>query len=102
MKNTAVHVYRAVQELLNNAFKHSGADKVNMTLIYGHPELIIRYRDNGVGFDMEEQNSDGAGLDSIRFRMELLKAKWEMSSGPGNGVTCNIRIPIDEEKSTDY
>lgn len=90
----AVYVYRTVQELLNNALKHSEADRVSLTLIYGHPDLIIRYKDNGIGFDLDLVEAGGSGLDSIKFRMELLRAVWKISSSPGKGVICNIRIPL--------
>jgi len=87
-------VYRTVQELLNNALKHSGADRVTLTLIHGYPDLIIRYKDNGIGFDPDLVEAGASGLDSIKFRMELLRADWEFNSSVGNGVICNVRIPL--------
>ncbi len=92
--DATINVYRVVQELLSNAYKHSKAECISIVLIYGHPELIIRYKDNGVGYDPETGNTKGLGMESMRFRLELLNAGWDIQSRLNAGVTCKIRIPV--------
>lgn len=88
-----IHAYRIVQELLNNAIKHSGAEKLYVAILYSHPELLIKYSDDGIGYDPKLSRDKGLGLESIRFRMDYLKAEYLNYSTDG-GVELSIRIPI--------
>ena len=85
-----INVFRIVQELLQNAMKHSGATNVWLQFRYHENILVITYKDNGVGFDTSLVH-DGNGLLNIRNRVMLLKGGINQNSGP-EGTEFNMRI----------
>lgn len=75
-----INFFRIVQELLQNAVKHSKASCVWLGLGYGHERLILSYRDDGAGYDTSLA-STGNGLLNIRNRVTLLKGEIHVESG---------------------
>lgn len=97
-------LYRIVQELLNNANKHSRATRVTITL-KDHGETIhFSYKDNGVGMDLS--HSEGSfkhmGLAGIQNRVLSLDGKAKMESAPEQGVQVDIYIPTTTMQAGDY
>ena len=88
-----LHVYRIIQELLNNAIKHSDADEVDIQLTQQNKELFVKVEDNGKGFD-EEKVKKGLGLENIKSRVNMLNGELEWDSGPGMGTSVMINIPV--------
>ena len=72
----ATHIYRIVQELLQNAVKHSQAKNVLIQFIVNKKNgLTIMYEDDGIGFDYEKAYKDnGLGLINIENRIKLIDA----------------------------
>lgn len=93
--STEVVIYRIVQELLNNAVKHSGATAI-LVQIMRHDEerLNITVEDNGKGFDPEKVGPHSAGLRNIASRVKYLNGKMDIQSGPGNGTSIYIECEI--------
>jgi two-component system, NarL family, sensor histidine kinase ComP len=89
-------VYRIVQELLNNALKHSQASHIRLILEAQNEEIQLHYVDNGIGIDMEKLNHcDGKlGLFGIRERVQGLAGTCEMTSQLGKGLDIRITIPL--------
>jgi signal transduction histidine kinase len=87
-------VYRIVQELLNNAVKHSGATSILAQVIRNDQNLSITIEDNGKGFD-KEIVMQGAGLKNIRSRVDYLKGQLDIQSSPGKGTSVHIDCIID-------
>lgn len=86
---TEVVVYRIVQELLNNAVKHSGASTILAQVMRQDNNLTITVEDNGKGFD-KETVLQGAGLKNIRSRVDYLKGQLDIQSEPGKGTSVHI------------
>jgi signal transduction histidine kinase len=86
-------VYRVIQELLNNTFKHADASHVNLSLQFDKKNLQLVYQDNGRGFDQQHIRK-GIGLDSIQSRIKFHKGTLKIESEPGKGSTTLISIPI--------
>lgn len=86
---TEVVVYRIVQELLNNAVKHSGATTILAQVMRQENNLTITVEDNGKGFDTGAV-SQGAGLKNIRSRVDYLKGQLDIQSVPGKGTSVHI------------
>jgi signal transduction histidine kinase len=87
-------LYRIVQELVNNAIKHSGASDMKITLKQTAHYIQLGVRDNGCGFDVQEPGKAGIGLKSIEARKEMLKADMQIQSVPGEGTYIIIRLPL--------
>ncbi|MBW8350042.1 PAS domain-containing sensor histidine kinase [Bacillus sp. IITD106] len=89
-----IGIYRIVQELLNNAAKHSNATSLNFCLIKDGPLKII-YSDNGEGFDTSKLNPsfNNMGLTSMRQRVQSLNGCIEFHSQLNQGLKVLIEFP---------
>lgn len=97
-KTRELMIFRIVQELLNNAIKHSQASQISVTLKSDH-KLAVIVQDDGVGFDPEAfkkdtQSGKGLGLFNIENRARLLGAKLEYGKQSKKGSTTIITLPI--------
>ena len=90
-----MHVYRIVQELLTNANKHAGHADIRLTFALVEKKLLLFYKDNGPGFDSENENPRFFGLSIISERVKLLGGNAILISSPGNGTSWDISIPIN-------
>ena len=86
-------IYRVVQELLNNTFKHAEADQVILTLHFDKKNFYLVYEDDGRGFDLQNIRK-GIGLDSIQSRIKFHQGTLEIKSELGKGSITRISIPI--------
>ena len=87
-----LHIYRVIQELLNNTLKYAKAKKVDITFDTIGDELIMTYQDDGVGFDTNKL-SEGLGLGNIKTRIRLLDGDINWDSTPSEGVTVLSKFP---------
>src|SRR5665648_398036 len=89
-------LYRMVQELLTNAAKHSKATEVNITLANSNGILILNYRDNGIGIDLQNLQSsyNHMGLSGIKERVSSLEGKTSYYSSLGKGFEVSIVVAI--------
>jgi len=88
---TRRNFYLIFKEALNNLVKYSHATSASISLTYEDNLIIMRIRDNGVGFDTG-QMSMGNGLLNMRSRAEEMKAKLNIESEPGNGTQIELRL----------
>ncbi|EDP97658.1 hypothetical protein KAOT1_20887 [Kordia algicida OT-1] len=91
--STEIHLYRIVQELLNNIIKHAKATEVTIQILKREKDLNIMVTDNGVGFDPQKNQFEGMGLKSIKARVGEMKGYYLVDSSKGNGTTTTIEIP---------
>jgi PAS domain S-box-containing protein len=92
--DTAVCLYRIAQEALRNVSRHSGAGRVEVTLIGGEQEVVLRIRDEGKGFDAQRTRSQGGlGLASMEERARLVEADLVIDSELGKGTTVIVVAP---------
>jgi signal transduction histidine kinase len=88
-------IFRIIQELINNCMKHSGASQV-LVEIKKAGSISIMVKDNGIGFaipDGEEGKPHGAGLSSIRNRVNLYNGSMHIDTGPVKGTIVHIQLP---------
>lgn len=87
-----LQLYRVIQELLNNAIKYSKASQVSFQLSYTNNRALLRYSDDGIGFDQEQIASaqKGIGLKSMEQRIKMLKGDMEIQTKPGSGLQITI------------
>ncbi|MFK7693755.1 sensor histidine kinase [Paenibacillus sp. HJGM_3] len=101
---TKRHLFRIVQELINNAKKHSQASHIRMVMRTTKGELHLDYEDDGVGFDerqisLPEVGSSGIGIAQMKSRVLFLNGRFEMTSGKGNGYKFQAIFPLKEGRS---
>jgi two-component system, NarL family, sensor kinase len=97
-KNRSLMIFRIVQELLNNAIKHSKAEEIQVTLHFAD-KLSVIVQDNGVGFDAnaimnDKQSGKGLGLFNIENRARLLGGKISYSNVKPTGSKTSVSIPL--------
>ncbi|MCS3795680.1 7TM diverse intracellular signaling domain-containing protein [Niastella sp. OAS944] len=95
MENTKqAIVIRILQEITQNIIKHARATVVNASIIFTTTQIILKIRDNGIGFDMSSTYPDSNGLKNITNRCLLLNATCFIDTGIGKGTEIAISIPI--------
>lgn len=95
--SATIHLFRVVQEAANNTLKHAEAGQIEITLRKAKGELVLIYRDNGVGFSVQESKSEQYGLKNMRARMEEIGGQVKIESAPGAGVSITAVLPISSE-----
>jgi signal transduction histidine kinase len=93
----AIHVYRIIQEALNNVIKHSGASQAWVRLRYFDAELQLEVEDRGSGFDSVAPHR-GIGLVAMRERAVLLGGRIEFLHPPMGGTLLRLNVPVDQER----
>jgi PAS domain S-box-containing protein len=96
--SVGLQVYLVMREALTNAVRHSGCERVMMSLEIRDRELAGAVEDDGGGFDPEAARkaslSGGVGLRSMRERAEMLGGSLCVDSAPGAGTKVELRVPI--------
>jgi len=95
--DVAVHLYRILQEALNNVALHSKSALVTVRLRFRENALVLEVQDEGVGFRGLKQRrgpSKGMGLTSMRERAELLKGQIEFLEH-GGGALVRLTVPLE-------
>lgn len=88
-----IMLFRAVQELLGNAARHSQGTFVKVNLDLGEDRIRVSVDDNGRGFDPESvQQGSSLGLKLIRERAEMLGGSFEIDSAPGKGTRVSFTV----------
>ncbi len=94
-KETTIHIYRIIQEILNNIIKHAKASMIKLSLAKNKNKIQLHVSDNGIGFNKDDISltKNGLGLHNITSRADLLNAKVFLNAAPGRGVDYLIEIP---------
>jgi signal transduction histidine kinase len=91
-----IHVYRVLQEAINNATRHSGAREMWVRLQFLEHALELDVEDHGRGF--QSNGRRGIGLVAMRERAELLSGKLEFLHPAGGGTLVKLSIPKEVAK----
>ncbi|XUZ29279.1 GAF domain-containing sensor histidine kinase [Streptomyces sp. RMIT01] len=86
---------RVAQEALHNALRHSGAQRVGVTLARRGTATVLRVTDDGRGFDPTAVRRAGRhlGLVSMRHRANSVGGRLTVASEPGKGATIEMEVP---------
>lgn len=84
-------IFRVLQESLNNVAKHSGADRVQLSLQQQGNTVKLEVEDNGIGFDSanplpQNATGEGFGIAGMRERIELSGGTFTIQSAPGQAT----------------
>lgn len=93
--NLELIFFRVISELINNTLKHANAENVYILLVKYENRLTLYFKDDGVGFDVDEiiqSDNKGMGLKNIISRIKSISGKYSFNSIPGKGFTIKIDI----------
>jgi len=74
--------------------KHAKATSVEVLLSKDIDSVVLRVRDNGIGFSLSSRENNGLGLSQMRERVVQLNGSLDVVSTPGHGTTVTARIPL--------
>ncbi|MDZ7966131.1 MAG: AAA family ATPase [Nostoc sp. DedSLP03] len=90
------NLFRIGQEALTNAIKYAKAHEIRIELVYELTQCILRIKDDGQGFNVENQAMrNGFGLLGMAQRAERIRAELKIQSHLGQGT--EIVVSIDRE-----
>ena len=93
-----INTYRIIQECIQNCIKHSRCAKINVSLNTKDNEIILKIKDDGVGFNVKK-GKRGIGLRNITSRIDKINGNLKIKSGLGRGTEIKITIPLPELKT---
>jgi signal transduction histidine kinase len=91
----SLHMYRVCQELTNNTIKYAQAKNVVLEIDFQSQNMFLRYRDNGVGIDMNTYKT-GVGMNSIQERLANFNSSIDITSSVGKGFEIIIESEIEK------
>jgi signal transduction histidine kinase len=100
----ATHVFRCVQELLNNVAKHARAKTVWVELEREGRMLRLEVRDDGIGMADAARNPaqlHGSGIRNLRERAEMTGGRFCVSSSDGCGTSVRIDWELGADEMAD-
>ena len=91
---TALSLYRIVQESLSNIVKHSNAKSAEILLSRSEHTIRLRIKDSGSGFEFESsKNKGGLGLRSMEERTRACGGTFQINAKPGAGTEVLVEVP---------
>lgn len=88
-----INIFRIIQESLLNVTKHAKATMCNVSILLDENHLILRIKDDGVGFDFNT-TKQGIGLNNMQKRGKTIKAELEISSTSNEGTLIKMKAKI--------
>jgi len=90
-----VLIFRAMQELVGNAARHSQGNIIKIQVDMGDSFIKLTVEDNGKGFDPDVINERSSlGLKLIKERVELLGGSLDIDSSLGKGSRIFLTVPV--------
>lgn len=90
-----VGIFRIIQEFINNSMKHSKADTIQINFSVRKENILIKMKDNGIGFDIQTKNNfNGMGLKNMESRARSYNGTFQIESDQ-KGTNFKLIIPIN-------
>ena len=98
----AQEVSATIRQALDNVVEHAGASSATVFGELDGDAIAITVRDDGVGFDLDEERLAADGkmgiTGSMRGRIEQLGGTMRIRSGPGRGTEVEFRVPAPPDE----
>ncbi len=96
-EDTAIVIYRVIQEALTNITKHAKAQKVSVSLYADKNKVHLDITDDGVGFDVDKVSKRKGklkiGIQGMRERVESMGGEFLIKSAPKEGTQLKAALP---------
>jgi signal transduction histidine kinase len=96
-RETAIALFRVVEEGLDNIVRHAKAGRVRVALLNEGRRHLIRLSDDGSGIDLSDPARRRHGLTGMRHRIEALGGEFRIDSSAEHGTTLSISVPLIED-----
>ena len=95
-KEASLHLYRIIQEVLNNMVKHSDAKAAYISIEKRKDSIETTISDNGKGFDHSEtiKFKNSLGMQTLLERAKILRSKIDINSQPNKGTKITLSTPL--------
>ncbi len=95
-KEVALHMYRIIQEVLNNIVKHAEAKAAFVTIKAKDGQIITTINDNGKGFEFskDSKTQHSLGMKTLMERAKIIKSKLQIKTQPNKGTAVKLITPI--------
>ncbi len=97
-ESVAIHIYRVLQEALNNVARHSQSKHAGVRLKFSPNAVVLEVDDDGIGFQRSNGNL-GMGLISMRERAEIVNGCIEFLDRSGGGALIRLTVPVAAEEA---
>jgi len=93
-------LYQSTKELINNTIKHASAENITIELRSTNNQIVLYYRDDGIGFDVNKQLvlSLGLGLNNIVNKVRTIKGNCDFLSNTGDGLLVVITVKLEKKE----
>ncbi|HKL16110.1 MAG TPA: PAS domain S-box protein [Balneolaceae bacterium] len=89
----ALHLFRIVQEAINNAVKHGNANNIDIRLSENTHHLLVEVQDDGVGFSSQANDHEGKGIQIMKHRARMMGGNLELIRTNQNRTMIRCLIP---------
>jgi two-component system, NarL family, sensor histidine kinase UhpB len=99
-ETTALTAYRVVQEGLTNAFRHSGASRIDVRLSRDERKLKVEVSDDGAGMPHVAAIGGGLGLRGMSERLDALGGTLVARNNAAGGASLIAELPLAASPAT--
>ena len=97
-----ITIYRVLQEMLANAFRHGGAVAQRVSVTRVGDEIVLEAADRGPGFDVGDVgHRTHGGLANIRERVQSLGGHFDLRASSAEGTALHVRLPVRLAEGSD-
>ena len=92
-QGVCMNLYRIAQEAANNAVKHGGGSRINISLQRAGGVLVLSIDDDGVGLPENVPNGEGMGLSIMKYRAQMIGASFGIVRPEKGGTVIRCALP---------
>jgi two-component system sensor histidine kinase DegS len=92
-----IMIFRAVQELVSNAARHSQASTIRAHIDTSEDRVVVDVEDDGQGFNEEQAMETSMGIKVIKERVDILNGEFNIDTAIGQGTRIGFTIPLATE-----
>jgi signal transduction histidine kinase/Flp pilus assembly protein TadD len=97
VNSVKIHLYRIIQESLQNINKYANASSITIELRKQENDLLLVISDNGVGFNSNLKRK-GIGIQNMLSRTKECEGIFNIKSKKGEGTVITVTVPIEQKQ----